>query len=74
MEVLRNKKSGEIVSCVKIIDTNLGRNGWYATGVVCHNPELVCKVGEEEKNGFEVVEMTEAEVEQELARMGVDAI
>lgn len=74
MEVLRNKKSGEIVSCVKIIDTNLCRNGWYASGVVCHNPELVCKVGEEEKNGFEVVEMTEAEVEQELARMGVDAI
>ena len=70
-----NVKLGAASTCsVKINDIALGRNGWYATGVVCHNPELVCKVGEEEKNGFEVVEMTEAEVEQELARMGVDAI
>lgn len=74
MEVLKYKNSEEIASYVPIIDEETGRNGWYVAGVVCWNPDLVCPIGEEEQNGFEVVEMTEEELEAALAKMGVDCL
>jgi len=74
MKVLRNKSNGEIASYVPIVDEELGRNGWYVAGVVCWNPELVCLIGKEEENGFEVVEMTEDELSAALEAMGVDCL
>lgn len=74
MEVLKHKNSEEIASYVPIIDEETGRHGWYVSGVVCWNPELVCRIGEEEQNGFEVVEMTEDELEAALSKMGVDSL
>lgn len=74
MEVLKYKNSEEIASYVTIVDEQTDRNGWYVSGVVCWNPDLVCRIGEEEQNGFEVVEMTEEELEAALAKMGVDCL
>lgn len=74
MEVLKYKNSEEIASYVPIVDEQTGRNGWYVSGVVCWNPDLVCRIGEEDQNGFEVVEMTEEELEAALAKMGVDCL
>lgn len=74
MRVLKYKNSEEIASYVPMIDEEYGRNGWYVSGVVCWNPELVCRIGEEEQNGFEVVEMSEDELEVALEKMGVDSL
>lgn len=74
MQVLKDKKTGDVASYVPIVDEELGRNGWYVSGVVCWNPDLVCPIGEEEKNGYEVVEMTEDELEAALEKMGVDCL
>ena len=72
MKVLKKKNSEEIASCVQIVDDELGRHGWYVSGVVCWNPDLVCLIGEEEENGYEVVDMTEEELEAALAKMGIE--
>lgn len=74
MEVLKYRDSEEIASYVTITDEETGRNGWYVAGPVCWAPKLVCRIGEEEKNGFEIVEMTEEELGAALEKMGVDSL
>ncbi len=74
MKVLKYKNSDEIASYVPIVDEELGRSGWYVSGVVCWNPNLVCEIGKEEQNGFEVVERTEDELEAALEKMGVESL
>ena len=72
MKVLKFKNSEKIASFVPIDDEAIGRHGWYVAGAVCWNPDLICHLGEEEANGYEVVEMTEEELEAALKKMGVD--
>lgn len=74
MKVLKYKNSDELASCVIMSNWGGEGSGWYAGGVSCGNPDYICEVGEEEENGFEVVEMTQEEFEAALEKMGVEVL